>query len=453
MTMIQEPARHTPIVHEVDICIVGGSCTGVFAAIAAARLGASVAIIENMGFFGGTATASNVCVWHTLLNTTYDRQIIGGLTLEIINRLKQIDAVIDKGPNPYAQYVFLSAEMMIELDRMVMETGKIRPFLHTRFVAPVLLDEGHLDAIIIEDKSGRRAIRAKLFLDATGDADLVHRMGLPTRKAEHLQPPTTTALIQGVQGLSDNDSMPYMREHVFNAEKYTDALPKGHLWTARVPGEDMIMVAGTRVHGADCSDADQLTQAELEGRRQVRSIMNIMRQQVGGEHVKLQGVSARIGVRETRHAICLHQLTDDEVLAGTQFADAIMNGSYSVDVHLPDQDGTIFRFLDGTEKIVLSTGERLSGRWREETATSPTFYQLPYRSLVPQGAYNVLVAGRCVDAEPGAFGAIRVMVNANQMGQAAGIALWLALDSNQSVGQINIDALRTTLEAQEAIII
>jgi hypothetical protein len=387
------------------------------------------------------------------MNTTYDRQIIGGLTLEVIDRLKRIDAVIDKGPNPYAQFVFLSAEMIIELDRMITEAKTIRPFLHTRFVAPILSDDGRLDAIVVEDKSGRRAIRARVFIDATGDADVVHRMGLPTRKADWLQPPTTCAVAQGIQALSDGRSMDFLREHVFDAERYEDALPKGHLWTASLPGEDMVMIAGTRVHGVDCSDADQLTQAEIEGRRQVRSIIDIVRRQPGGDRVKLHGIASRIGIRETRHAVCLHQLTEQEVLHGAQFPDAVLNGSYSVDVHLHDEDGTVFRFLDGTEKTVLSHGERRWGRWREETETSPTFYQLPYRSLVPQGSQNVLVAGRCVDADPGAFGAVRVMVNANQMGQAAGVAAWLALDADHDVAVVDTNALRKHLDRQGAVVI
>lgn len=448
---IQEPPRKTPIAYDCDICIVGGSCTGVFAAITAARLGARVAIIENMGHFGGTATASKVCVWHTNMNSTYEHDIFAGLTMELIDRLKARDSVIDKGPNPYAQFVFLPDEMSIELDMMVVEAG-VRPFLHTRFVGCVKSDDGEVAAAIIEDKSGRRAIKAALFIDATGDADLVYQMGLPTRKSDHLQPPTTCAIIQGVQAVTDVPSMQFLRENVFDP-KYPNALPKGHLWTASLPGEDTIMVAGTRVHGADCSDPDQLTQAEIEGRRQVRAIVDILRSQPGGEAIKLYGLASRIGIRETRHAICEHQLTEKEVLYGQRFDDAVLNGSYTVDIHLTDEDGIIFRSLDGVEKIIMADGSRTIGRWREETENLPTFYQMPYRAMVPKGAKNVLVAGRCVDADPGAFGAIRVMVNANQMGQAAGVAAYLALNASQSVCEVDAAKLRSTLSDTGALVL
>ncbi len=448
--IIHEPPRQTPVAYDCDVCVVGGSCTGVFAALSAARLGARVAIIENMGFFGGTATASKVCVWHTNMDTAYETQIFAGLTMELIERLKSRDCVIDKGPNPYAQFVFLPDEMSIELDQMLVEAG-VRPFLHTRFVGCVKSDEGQVEAVLIEDKSGRRAIKASVFIDATGDADLVYQMGLPTRKADQLQPPTTCALIQGVKTLTD-DTQQFMREHVFDP-KYPNALPKGHLWTASIPGEDIIMVAGTRVYGADCSDADELTQAEIEGRRQVRAIVDILRQQPGGEAVKLHGIASRIGIRETRHAICEYQLTEQDVLYGETFDDAIMNGSYSVDIHLPNEDGMVFRFLNGEQKTVMANGERIFGRWREAIDNMPTYYQMPYRTLIPKGTKNVLVAGRCVDADPGAFGAIRVMVNANQMGQAVGTAAYLALNADQRVNEIDTNKLRNTLSGSGALML
>ncbi len=448
---ITEPARQTPIVYECDICVIGGSATGVFAAIAAARLGAKVAIVENMGFFGGTATASKVCVWHSNLNTTFDQQIYAGLTMELIERLKARDSLIDKGPDPTAQYVFIPEEMIIELDKMVVESS-VRPFLHTRFVGCAKSDDGEVQAAIIEDKSGRRAIKAAMFIDATGDADLVYQMGLPTRKAEHLQPPTTVAVVQGMRSVVQKRMGQFLKSRIYNPDD-PDALPPGYVWAAPLPGDDMVMIAGTRVHGADASIADELTQAEIEGRRQVRAIVDILRKQPGGEAIKLFGLPSRIGIRETRHAVCEHQVTEQEVLYGKRFDDAIMNGSYRVDIHIADGDGIIFRYLDGLERISMANGEKTEGRWREEADEYPTFYQMPYRSMVPQGSKNVLIAGRSIDADEGAYGAIRVMVNCNQMGQAAGVAAYLALNANQTVGEVDVSKLRQILSNAGQIVL
>ncbi len=448
MSTILEPARSTPVVEDCDVCVVGGSCTGVFAAVAAARLGARVALVENGGYFGGTATASLVAIWHTVLDTVYERTIIGGLTTEIVDRLLARDAAIAHEPNASAHFVLSPYELAIELDLLVAEHS-IRPFLHTRFVAPAA-EDGLVSAVVIEDKTGRRAIRARQFIDATGDGDLVHRLGLATWRQAALQPPTTTALLQGLAKLPAGFSL---ARTVFDPQ-YPEALPRGFLWGVHVPGDDVFMVAGTRVHGCDASDADQLTQAEMGGRQQVRAMLDILRRHVpGGEQVALVGLPARIGLRQSRQVVAQHRLTEQEVLHGVRFDDAIANGSYRVDVHFADRDGLVFRYLDGSELTVYCDGTSERGRWRPESADNPTFYQVPYRSLVPQGARNVLVAGRCLDADEGAFGAVRVMVNCNQMGQAAGVAAWLADEAGVPVGQVDPVRLRGVLAEQGAVVI
>ena len=227
-------------------------------------------------------------------------------------------------------------------------------------------------------------------------------------------------------------------------KKYDQALKKGFAWSAPVPADcgcpdetdspradDLRMLAGTRVFGADCSDADQLTRAELEGRRQVAAICDLLREHfLKPPAMPLVALPARIGVRETRHARCLHQLAVDEILSGKRFPDAIGNGTYPVDVHSTHGAGVRFRHLKDAP-----------------------FYQIPFGSLVPRGASNVLIAGRSIDADEQAFGAVRVMVNCNQMGEAAGVGAWLALDSGSRADALDIDKLRATLKKQGAAVI
>jgi hypothetical protein len=426
--VIRERPREVPVVADVDICVLGGSATGVFAAVAAARLGASVAIVEWNGFFGGVATASMVNVWHSMRDARDERQIIAGLTAELIERLDRRDAIIHRGTASKG-VEFNSEEMKIELDRLVLE-AKIRPFLHTLFVAPHR-EDGRCAAAIIEDKTGRRAIRAKYFVDATGDADVVHRMGLPVFKRTQMQPPTMCAILRGMKAIRATHPGFNVCRAIFDAQ-YPQALRKGFAWSAAVPGGgDELMLAGTRVFGADASDADQLTRAEIEGRRQIRAICDLLREHfMDGSGVPLQTLPAKIGIRETRHARCLHHLSVNELLSGKRFPDAIGNGSYRIDVHRADGAGVKFRYLKDT-----------------------AFYQIPYRSLVPRGATNVLIAGRSIDADEDAFGAVRVMVNCNQMGQAAGVASFLALDAGVSVADVDAAKLRRTLADQGAMII
>jgi hypothetical protein len=451
-TTIHEPARDIPVAHQCDVCVVGGSCTGVFAAVAAARLGARVALIERLGLFGGTATASMVNIWHSISDLPGRRAIIGGLTAEVVERLTRRGAVEDRGNNPHAQYILNSAELAIELDELVAEAG-IRPFLHAVFAAPVV-EGGRIAAAIIEDKSGRRAIRAGQFIDATGDGDLLARAGFAHGELADPQPPTACAPIRGLDDIRAANPG-FDLGGAISDPRYPESLPRGFAWDAPVPGvPGMRMAAATRVPGARCADADELTRAEMEGRRQIRAMCDILRRHVrGGAEAALVAVPARIGIRETRHAECLHRLSEDEVLRGVRFDDAIANGTYRVDVHHSDKPGLTFRYLDGREVYVVPGRPAVTTRWCPEGKPTADFYQIPYRSLVPKGSENLLVCGRLIDADRGAYGAIRVMVNCNQTGQAAGVAAWLALSRNVGVAGVPHEELRRVLAAQGAITI
>lgn len=425
---IAEPARQVPVVADCDVCVIGGSATGVFAAVAAARLGAKVALVEWNGFFGGVATASLVSLWHSTEDMHNQQQIIAGLTTEVFERLDRRSALtVVKGKRTF--YAMNTEELKLELDELVLEAG-VRPFLHTLFVAPAV-DEGRMVAAIIEDKTGRRAIRARQFVDATGDADVVTRMGLPVYQRNPVQPPTMCVILRGLEAIARQHPGFNVNRVIFD-KQYAQALPPGFAWGRSVPGgNDEYMLAGTRVFDANCADADVLTAATIEGRRQVRQICDLLREHfLDGQGSPLLTLPAKLGIRETRHARCLHTLTQDELLSGQRFADAIGNGTYPVDIHNARGGGITFRHLE-----------------------QAPFYQIPYSSLVPQGSQNVLIAGRSIDADEGAFGAVRVMINCNQTGQAAGVAAWLALDSGQSVAQLDTNRLRQTLKQQGAAIV
>lgn len=443
---LTEPTREVEIVHECDVCVIGGSCTGVFAAVRAARLGAKVVLIERAGAFGGVATLSLVNVWHSPLDTVYEKPIIGGLTLEVMDRLKARGAVVDHERCPHYAWVFNPYEMMIELDRLVLESG-ITPMLHTSMVAPHVVD-GKISAVIVENKTGRQAIVAKFFIDASGDGDLAHRANVPCYKAHHAQPSTTCAMLSHYDSIKPANIGALISKHAGAYE-----MPTGFAWGAWVPGTELYMLAATRIRGLDPSVADELTRSEIEGRRQVRAIMDIVRQHAPGSSVALAGLPARIGLRESRHVRCRYQLQGDDILHGKRFDDAIANGSYRVDVHHQDKPGITLQYLDGTQDYCVPGQPGVHSRWREKTETDPTFYQIPYRSMLPETFPNLLIAGRMIDADPLAHGAIRVMVNMNQTGEAAGVASVLAMRSTRDVRTIDIAQLRESLRAGGSIIL
>jgi hypothetical protein len=444
-TVIEE-ARSIPIIDEADICVLGGSCTGVFAAVRAARLGVRVVLIERMGAFGGVATLSLVNVWHSPQDEIFERTIIGGLTVETMNRLKRRQAVRETQRNPHWNWCFNPFELQIDLDELVQE-NRVRPWLHTAFAAPWVKD-GHLGGVFVENKSGRGLIKARQFIDATGDGDLCARLGLPTYYNGRFQPATTCAIIEGWEK-HGAEIWPLLAEH---GADYN--LPPGFQWGAQLPASNLYMLAGTRIHHADCSQGDQFSAAEIEGRRQVRAIMDIVRTHAPHLSLKLASLPSRIGIRESRHVHAHYNLTSDDVLKGTRFPDAIANGSYRVDIHHQDKPGITFRYLDGRESYIAPSKPTEEGRWRPVTTENPTFYQIPYRAIVPRGPYpNLLMAGRMIDADEAAHGAIRVMVNMNQTGEAAGVAATLALDGKRPVGELDTDHLRRKLAEGGSIII
>ncbi len=436
--------RKLPVINEVDICVLGGSCTGVFAAVRAARLGAKVAIVEKQNAFGGVATSSMVNIWHSMLNTEYDKQIIAGLTAEMIERLSLRKAVVNSERSASIGVTFNSQELKIELDELVLVSG-ITPYLHTLFSEPLLDEGGNLIGVIVDNKSGRGIIKAKYFVDATGDGDLCHRLGLESYASAQLQPPTTCAHFDGWNNEQFNS---LLKQHwqEFN-------IPEGFVWGAKVSGTNSYMLAGTRVYNVDCSVADDLTRAEIEGRRQIRSIMDMIRKYGNKTETGLVALPSYIGIRETRHFRCQYQVSDNDALYGKRFNDAIANGSYRMDVHHQDKPGITFRYLDGSEVYSRPGYPDEKKRWREEMAVNPTFYQVPLRSLIPKKFNNLILAGRMLDASMIAFSGIRVMVNMNQLGEAAGVTAYLALSQAKPIQKISYTDVRNELKKGGSLII
>lgn len=433
-----------PVIDEADICILGGSCTGVFAAIRAARLGATVIIIEKQNAFGGVATSSLVNIWHSLHDTIGKQQIIAGLTQETLDRL-DIRKAVTKSPNPSSAFTFNSQELKIELDEMILQAG-IKPYLHTLFSEPCLDEDGNLTGIVIDNKSGRSIIKAKYFIDATGDGDLCFRLGLSNYTFDLLQPPTTCAHFEN---WNDREFYTLLKKHgaEFN-------IPDGFVWGAMLPGTNVNMLAGTRVYKADCAVANDLTRAEMDGRRQIRAIMDMLRKYGNPDNMPgLVTLPSYIGIRETRHIKCIYQTSDEDAMYGKRFDDAIANGSYRLDIHHQDKPGLTFRYLDGSEVYVRPGHPDQNGRWREKMEVDPTFYQVPLRSIIPRKYDNLMVAGRMLDAAIIAFSGIRVMVNMNQLGEAAGVTSYLALNQNKKIKDISAKEVREVLKKGGSVII
>lgn len=421
-----------------DVCVVGGGVAGVFAAIKAASLGATTAIIEKGNCFGGVACAGLVNVWHTLYDIDYKKQIIAGLTQETEERLlKRGAAIVEESASCGIR--FDPNVLKFVLDEMVQEQ-KIKIFFHTSY-AQVICEADKLKHILVSNKDGLCAIQADFFIDATGDGDIMRDLDIESYKHSHMQPPTSCFFMYGQRNLPLDQ---LIRQH---GEEFK--LDDDWGWESKIPGfDDITLRADYHVFDVDCSKADDFTYAEIEGRRKADAFVSMLRK-YDNPKCRIVATCSQIGIRETNHYKTAFCATEQDLLLGTQYDDAVLNGSYRIDIHHNLDNAITFKYLDGRYETIYGKGcERTVGDWRKEmniTGEYAKYYQVPFRVLVQQKYPNVIPVGRMIHADEGAFGALRVMVNLNQLGEAAGVAASMCLSSNKPIWEIDGKEVRENL--------
>lgn len=441
MEYIIDSSRDVPVRAKADLCVAGGGCTGVFAAVRAARLGLSVVLCERSNALGGVAVNGLVNIWHAITDMDDRERVIGGLTEEVLCRLDKAGALLLQ-PLRTERYNFNPSELAIELDRLIIE-NKITLMLHT-LACGVIADEGRVSAILIENNDGRGAIQAKFFIDCTGDGAIARRLNMPLYSLEKRQPPTYCFFIQG--DIDNAELRDLIRRH---GEEFD--LNDSWGWSTRVAGcEGLTMRADNRVFGVKCETAEGLTRAEIEGRRQARAFTQLLRKYGGNSRYSIANLASAIGVRETIHFSTRFQATEMPLLTGARYEAPVLNGTYPVDIHHAIDNGITFKHLDGRRVTVWGKEDRRDeGDWRAEMGVSApcaAYYQVPFDILVGEQYENFIATGRMLNADAGAFGALRVMVNLNQLGEAAGVAAALCLAEGAALqaldGKLVTKALR-----------
>ena len=440
MRHVAEPERNTEILSEAEVVVLGGGPAGIAAAWAAARQGRSTLLVERYGFLGGMGTAAgvtNFCGLHANVHGDI-RRVVRGVADELLDR---IDAL--GGLNPphsifgrtQAQAYDMSA-YKCAADELVLGAGA-RLLFHALAAGVVMRDERSIDALLVETRSGRRAIRARLFVDASGDADLANWAGARWEKGDaggRLLYPTLMFRLNNVDparaaaSLADLPRLMQEAEaggrHRF-ARKGVILRPQQHPqeWRAnvtQVKNEDGSAVDGT--------EALQFSAGEIEGRRQIRDYMRFLRERVPGfEASYLLDIAAQLGIRETRRIAGAYALTAEDVLGCASFADSIGVNAWPLERHVA---GDV--------------------EWHWPPAEARGYNQLPYRMLLPQGVRNLLVAGRCASMTSPAQSAARVSGGCFVMGQAAGTAAHLALAAGVDPAAVGVVELQAQLERDGA---
>lgn len=395
-----------------DVVVAGGGPAGVAAAIAAARRGASTVLIESYGFLGGMGTAGLVAPFMNYY--AGEQRLVNGIFKEMTDQLTDMEAFGGSG-DPLS---FDAEALKLVLDQMCMKAG-VDVLFHT-FVSGITRDGARLTQIACVNKSGNQLINGKIFIDATGDGDVAAYAGCQLTVGRETdgccQPATLMFKMGGVhKTVCGGVEYEVPKEH---------GLPQGRVLYFGLPRKGEVAVNMTRMTGINPIDIKDISKAEMEGRHQAWEIAAYLKKHVEGfEHAYLMTTAVQVGIRESRHIIGDYLLDDQHVLDYKKSEDDIAWCSYKIDIHNPLGDGTEIQDLEENQ-----------------------YYGIPYRCLTPVGADNLLIAGRAISASHKAHSSLRIMPTCYGIGEAAGVAAYLALSSG-NVRSVDIRQLQAEINA------
>jgi hypothetical protein len=443
-----------PIYRDVDVAVVGAGPAGIGAAIAAARNRAKVFVFDQWGSVGGMATMGLVGPFMTSFDSSGNNQIIRGIFEELVQRMKAMGGAIhpkDIGPEcSYSGYYkighnhvgpFDHEPFKIAATEMLRESGA-ELLLHTRFV-DVLMEKERIAGLVISNKAGISAVKAKVVIDCSGDGDVAVRSGagfdLGRKDDGNIQAATMFFRVCNV----DTEKMDaHMAEHKQEIKPFFgpyswlireksaewEGIHRGEVCLFQNPTKGEFRMNVTRILDVDGTKPEDLTRAEIEGTKQAVQAFTFLKKYARGfENALFMGTAATIGIRESRHIHGKYWLTGEEV----------------ENCRVPDTSIAVFA-------TNLDTHNKNDVQGTFITIQKGPFYGVPYGCLVPEKTDNLLVAGRPISAEAAAASSTRMMPCCIALGQAAGTAAAMAVQNKQRPADVDVQKLRDTLKTQGA---
>ena len=432
---ITEPARHTPVIAEADVVVLGGGPAGIAAATAAARAGATTLLVERYGFLGGMGTAAGVTNFCGLFANVHGdiRRVVHGVADDLLARIAALDGLNEAhtifGKTKAQAYDM--AAYKCAADDMLLASGASLLF-HALAAGATMKGTTLIHALLVETKSGRGAIRGRMFIDASGDGDLAAWAGAPFEKGDangHLLYPTLMFRVNNVdaeKAVNAIRDIPQLMQEAQAKGDFNFPRMGAIVRPMKNPTEwraNITQIRNAAGQAMDGTDAAQFSAGEIEGRRQVRDYARFLRARVPGfENSYVLDIATQVGIRETRRIMGDYALSGNDVTGCADFADNIGVNGWPLERHV--------------------AGDVTWG-WQPEGSRG--FNQLPYRMIVPQRIDNLFVAGRCASMTQEGQSAARVSGACFVMGEAAGSAAAMALASRTTPRQLDIGALQSTL--------
>lgn len=384
-------------------------------------------LVERYGFLGGTSTMVLDTFYGFYTPGKSPKKVVSGVPDDVIEDLRRIDNVLER-PNTFGAGTGMTYNpefLKVVWEKLAREAGV--DLLYHTFVTDVVVEDGHITGVVVDGKAGLGLLRATVIIDASGDADVAACAGVPFELAGQLAPAqtlTTTFRLANVD-VPRARSLPraeFLSRMASAAESGRYDLPRREGSVHITPIGGVMATMLTRVSLLDSTQPEELTHAEIEGRRQALEYERFLRDQIPGyESARIVAFSTQIGVRESRRVYGEYRLTREDVLSARKFEDVVGLCGAPIEDHHPGKD---------TQWIYLPEGETVD---------------IPYRTLVPQKAEGLLVAGRCFSATHDAHAAVRSMAQCMAMGQAAGCAAALCLAHRKSPREISVADLQAEL--------
>ena len=430
-----EPGRTLPVLGEFDLVVIGGGPAGIAASVAASQRGVKVLLIERYGFLGGMGTAGGVTNFAGLYGKRDGKmqQLVHGIVDELLARIAALDGLNQPQDGMAGRIRVHSYDVSAykcAADQLLQHAG-VQILFHAVF-SNVIMHAGRIDGLLLETKSGRVAVRAPYFIDCSGDADVAAAAGVPFAVGDGAGSglfPSTMFRIGNVNpekalaAIGEFKAIDLLMEQAAN--RYSFPRRGAILRPQRNPTQwraNVTQISNASGAAVNALDAQQLSEGEVEGRRQIQAYMRFLKAEVPGfSAAEIIEIAPQIGIRESRRIEGMYQLEQNDIVNGALFEDSIGLNAWPMELH-----------VQGKIEWIFPKDENNS------------FNQLPWRMLVPKGVSNLLVAGRCASMTHEGQSAARASGGCFVMGQAAGTAASL-MCQDQPFSQIDPRRLQEAL--------